>query len=280
MQTKGVYKVVIAVSNFDHARQLRSLGTEWIEDRNALRLITMSGAQVEFVLDVNSGLKEVHWSADFDKTFVDSGVKHVFSTSYSFKEVIALEEPTNSYSRKMRVNREVNTTPSAPVGISHIAIFSANYLETVELFKSIGFIVSDSIKGRCVFLRSKEENTHHQILVSNSAEKKGLHHLSFAMKDIYAVFSKGIELESLGWKTLLGPGRHAISSSTHWYFETDAGSFEITSDEDYVDSRWVAREFDPATSIVYEWVIEGGIDPNTRRQKGAAATKFVEQRMK
>jgi hypothetical protein len=129
-------------------------------------------------------------------------------------------------------------------------------------------------------MRSKEENPHHQILLVQSADKVGLQHAALAVADIYTVFTKGINMADNGWSTLLGPGRHVISSSTHWYFQTDLGAFEFTCDEDYLTGEWQPTVYDPNTSIAYEWAIEGGIDSSTRRQKNVqSVTKSINDRM-
>ena len=80
-----------------------------------------------------------------------------------------------------------------------------------------------------------------------------------------------------GWETQLGPGRHPISSAYFWYFRNPAGGLiEYYADEDELTADWQPREFEPGPTVFAEWAIDGGIDGNTRRQKGREAEgKFL-----
>ena len=83
-----------------------------------------------------------------------------------------------------------------------------------------------------------------------------------------------------GWQTQLGPGRHPISSAMFWYFQSPAGALvEYYTDEDELTPAWQPRDFTPGPTVFAEWAIDGGLDGNTRRQKGMeAGGKFLTDR--
>ena len=187
---------------------------------------------------------------------------------------------TNTANSPNRVDRRVYTNPvEQPVRLAHIALWVSDLTRALDFYLGIGFELSDSIRGRCHFMRLGGTGPHHDLLLvqSTSPTQKGMHHLSFEMPDYYSVFTKGIYLSEKGWKTQLGPGRHPISSATFWYFETPLGPIEVTADSDFLTRDWIPQVFEPSVETATEWAIVGGIDPVTRRQQGAVAHTFIEQ---
>jgi hypothetical protein len=71
-----------------------------------------------------------------------------------------------------------------------------------------------------------------------------------------------------------------VSSAYFWYFKNPAGGLiEYYADEDQLDADWQPREFEPGPTVFAEWAIDGGMDGNTRRQKGAGPSgKFLTDR--
>lgn len=281
MEVLGIHKLVFGVQSLADTDCLSDIGLSKISD-NIYR--TLNGSTVECRLG-KPGLLEVVWAVtgiSETSEFTDNQIKHVFDPKFQFTKVEDTSVKTNSFSQKNRINQQVPIVDETNVcGIAHIALYSSNIEETISNFSKVGFIVSDSIKNRSVFLRSKGENPHHQLLVMYSPEKTGFQHVAFNAKDMYNVVTKGLSLSSKGYKTVLGPGRHVISSSMTWYFETMLGLFEVTSDEDYLTTDWTPTEYDPEVSIIYEWAIENGLNHVTRRQKETIdVTKFIEQKLK
>lgn len=283
MITTGIYKLIFGHPDPKKCTFFKDAGMRLDMVDETCVWSTINGSSIDVVKSDTIGLVRVEWLSDTDYEFVDpNSVKHVFRSDVKFVEVPNSSTKTNTYNYKVRINKQIEILDTTtPCAIAHVAIFTSDLTKSRELFERAGFVVSDSIEGKCVFMRSKENNPHHQLLLAYSAEKQGLQHAALAVNDIYTVFTKGLNMASNGWTTLLGPGRHVISSSTHWYFNTELGAFELTADEDYLTNEWQPTVYDPIDSVVYEWAIEGGLDPCTRRQTGVELqAKFIDQRMK
>jgi hypothetical protein len=64
-----------------------------------------------------------------------------------------------------------------------------------------------------------------------------------------------------GWKTMLGPGRHPISSCYFWYLLNPCGGgAEYDFDSDVVDEHWVGGEFEQTPDVFAEWSLAGGME--------------------
>lgn len=281
MITHGIYKIKFGSASPGQHTFFCDAGLKLSVINNSYIWTAANGSSIEIVQSQDPGLIEVQWaSSQGNADFLDvNGVLHTFRSDVALAEVLDQDTETNTFAHKHRINQQVSTHDlTVPCAIAHVAVFTPDINASCELFKKIGFVVSDSVAGKAIFMRSKSNNPHHQILLAQSLDKTGLHHAALAVNDIYSVVTKGLHMASQGWKTVLGPGRHVISSSTHWYFDTDLGSFELSADEDYLTSEWTPTEYDPATLVAYEWAIEGGLDPVSRRQVGATQlTKTIHQ---
>jgi hypothetical protein len=81
------------------------------------------------------------------------------------------------------------------------------------------------------------------------------------MANIHELFGGGLNMTRKGWKTMLGPGRHPISSCYFWYFLNPCGGgAEYDFDSDIVDNDWVAGEFDQTADAFAEWSLAGGME--------------------
>lgn len=279
MEVLGIHTLVFGKTDMSDRTILSDMGITCQGNTYTL----LNGSTVRFN-EYGSGLLEIHWAVTGKEksSFVDNGITHVFDPSLKFTEVNVTPTETNSYLSKQRINKQVPIDDVTSVcGIAHIAVYSLDLQATVDKFLKNGFVITDSIKNKSVFLRSKQENPHHQILVMKSTEKQGFQHIALNVKDVYSVITKGLTISSRGHKTVLGPGRHVISSSTTWYFNTALGAIELAADEDYVTGDWEPTEYDPVDSLIYEWAIEGGLDPSSRRQTGVELqAKFIDERLK
>lgn len=279
MKVLGIHKLVFGLVDLEARTILADMGMTHIDNVYTM----LNGSSFEFT-DSGHGLLEVHWatSGGTRTSFEDNGIKHVFDPALVFTDVVVTTTQTNTFNEKNRINRQVSVQDDSNVcGVGHIAIYSLDYQATIAKFKQHGFLITDEIENKSVFLRSKQENPHHQILVMKSTDKTGFQHIALNVKDVYNVITKGLNLASKGYKTVLGPGRHVISSSTTWYFNTQLGLLELSADEDYVTSEWEPKTYDPQSSLIYEWAIEDGLDPITRRQQETkVVTTFIEQKLK
>ena len=128
----------------------------------------------------------------------------------------------------------------------------------------LNFRVSDSYPGRGYFLRGAAANNHHNLFLLNpggKGEKFGFHHLAFEMANIHELFGGGLNMTRKGWKTMLGPGRHPISSWYFWYFLNPCGGgAEYDFDSDMVDNNWIAKEYDQTPEAFAEWCLMAGME--------------------
>ena len=187
----------------------------------------------------------------------------------------------NTWSRKGRIDQASPAYERAqPIEVGHVVFFVKD-VQACERFyvEHFGFAASDRYPERGAFLRTAPGGGHHDIFLLQRPDKyAGLNHVAFTVRDIHEVFGGGMHISRCGWDTQLGPGRHPVSSAYFWYFKNPAGALvEYYADEDQLTADWQPREFEPGPTVFAEWAIDGGIDGNTRRQKGAGGAdgKFL-----
>jgi len=143
-----------------------------------------------------------------------------------------------------------------PIEISHIVLETDDIESSEKFYKNLGFIVSDRLVGRGVFLRDSIIGGHHDIFLIQS-DKNRLHHIAFAVKDIYELFSGGKIMESKGWKTAKGPGLHRVSSAFFWYFYSPLEfMIEYTVNEDRLTEDWIPREISARPDLSTESFVQ------------------------
>ena len=187
----------------------------------------------------------------------------------------------NTWDRKGRINQASPAYERAqPIEVGHVVFFVKD-VQACERFyvENFGFAASDRYPERGAFLRTALDGGHHDIFLLQRPDKHaGLNHVAFTVRDIHEVFGGGMHISRCGWDTQLGPGRHPVSSAYFWYFKNPAGGLiEYYADEDQLTADWQPREFEPGPTVFAEWAIDGGLDGNTRRQKGVGAAdgKFL-----
>ena len=187
----------------------------------------------------------------------------------------------NTWDRKGRINQASPAYERAqPIEVGHVVFFVKD-VQACERFyvENFGFAASDRYPERGAFLRTAPDGGHHDIFLLQRPDKHaGLNHVAFTVRDIHEVFGGGMHISRCGWDTQLGPGRHPVSSAYFWYFKNPAGALvEYYADEDQLTADWEPREFEPGPTVFAEWAIDGGLDGNTRRQKGVGGAdgKFL-----
>lgn len=177
-------------------------------------------------------------------------------------KVVAPELEFNVPGRPARVNRRGKKYDSAkPMEMSHI-VFMVNDLEAQRQFYAdrLGFVITDGYPGRGHFLRGADARNHHNLFFLNPANKTGFHHLAFEVSDIHEIFGGGLNMTRKGWQTMLGPGRHPISSCYFWYFHNPCGgAAEYDFDSDVIDENWKAGEFESSPEMFAEWCLAEGM---------------------
>ena len=197
------------------------------------------------------------------------------------REVQMQSAEYNTWDRKGRINQASPAYERAqPIEVGHVVFFVKD-VQACERFyvENFGFAASDRYPERGAFLRTAPDGGHHDIFLLQRPDKHaGLNHVAFTVRDIHEVFGGGMHISRCGWDTQLGPGRHPVSSAYFWYFKNPAGALvEYYADEDQLTADWQPREFEPGPAVFAEWAIDGGLDGNTRRQKGVGAAdgKFL-----
>ncbi|MFH7765085.1 VOC family protein [Acinetobacter sp. BSP-28] len=163
----------------------------------------------------------------------------------------------NSPSQPKRVNsRAPRYEKAQPYEISHLAIGVDHAGEAVKFYLDrLGFFVSDRYADRGVFIRCAAEGNHHHLFFMNGkAPGTRFNHLAFKVRDIHEVIFGGQHIDSQGWQTFAGPGRHRVSSACFWYFLTPfGGAWEYAADEDIVTEDWESTDFAAEAHIFTEW---------------------------
>jgi catechol 2,3-dioxygenase-like lactoylglutathione lyase family enzyme len=176
----------------------------------------------------------------------------------------------NAPGQPSRINRRAPAYKVAkPREISHIAIGVDDASAAARFYiERLGFIISDRYADRGLFMRCSPSGNHHHVFFMNArVPGTRFNHLAFKVRDIHEVIGGGQHLDSLGWKTFAGPGRHTISSACFWYFQTPfGGAWEYAADEDVVTEEWEAQDFAAIAHIFSEWTF--GLEKSDGTLKG------------
>ena len=152
-----------------------------------------------------------------------------------------------------------------PMEMTHVVYMVPDTeIEVAFYVGRLGFKTSDSYPGRGYFLRGGASNNHHNLFLLNpggKGERFGFHHLAFEMANIHQLFGGGLNMTRQGWKTMLGPGRHPISSCYFWYFLNPCGGgAQYDFDSDFVDDEWTPGEFEQTPDVFAEWSLAAGME--------------------
>lgn len=179
------------------------------------------------------------------------------------KPVQGPEQEVNVPGRATRINRRgVKFDRATPLEISHI-VYMTDDLENHKEFyvDRLGFKLTDAYPGRGYFSRASASHHHHNLfLLDPGIGKKGFHHLAFEVGTIHELFGGGNNMTREGWDTMIGPGRHPISSCYFWYFKNPCGgAAEYDFDSDVVDDDWVANDWESTPENFAEWCLAEGM---------------------
>jgi catechol 2,3-dioxygenase-like lactoylglutathione lyase family enzyme len=168
--------------------------------------------------------------------------------------------------RTERLNRRAKFYTSArPLEMSHVvSMVTDAEVERAFYVNRLGFLVTDGYPGRGYFLRGGASHNHHNLFLLNpggEGKRLGFHHVAFELANIHELFGGGLNMTRKRWKTMLGPGRHPISSCYFWYFlNPGGGGAEYDFDSDVVDENWVAAEFQQTPEAFAEWCLAAGME--------------------
>lgn len=182
------------------------------------------------------------------------------------RAVSAPDPQFNVPGRTGRLNvRGARYASARPLEMTHVVYMVPDTGVEVDFYAGrLGFRISDAYPGRGYFLRGGASNNHHNLFLLNpggTGDKFGFHHLAFEVANIHELFGGGLNMTRKGWKTMLGPGRHPISSCYFWYFLNPCGGgAEYDFDSDVVDDDWVAGEFEQTPETFAEWCLAAGME--------------------
>lgn len=196
-----------------------------------------------------------------------------------------LPEPTEQYNAVRKAGRRGRRATlyekAQPQMMSHVVFFAPRFKESQEFYtQRLGFQVTDSYPGRSMFFRAPGAVEHHNLFLLHLGDKIGFHHVAFEMRSIHEVFGGGLHMTDQGWETLMGPGRHPVSSAYFWYFVNPAGgAAEYDWDSDVITEDWEAREWPTANTTFAEWLVPDGVkrfqgfQPKNKMQAAPAEKK-------
>lgn len=193
------------------------------------------------------------------------GIGIAFRTSRC-EDVLAPEPKFNMPGRTGRLNERGKIYPSAkPLELTHVVFMVPDTRREIDFYVDrLGFRISDAYPGRGYFLRGGVSKCHHNLFLLNpggAGDKFGFHHLAFEVANIHELFGGGLNMTRKGWKTMLGPGRHPISSCYFWYFlNPGGGGAEYDFDSDIVDEHWRGGEFEQTPEAFAEWCLATGME--------------------
>ena len=181
-------------------------------------------------------------------------------------DVTAPEPQFNMPGRTRRLNARGKLYASAtPLEMSHVVFMVPDTEVEIDFYVNrLGFRISDCYPGRGYFLRGGAAKYHHNLFLLNpggTGDKFGFHHLAFEVANVHELFGGGLNMTRKGWSTMLGPGRHPISSCYFWYFLNPCGGgAEYDFDSDIVDENWVGGEFEQTPEVFAEWCLAVGME--------------------
>ncbi len=212
-------------------------------------------------------------SRDRDVSIDDDGTVHTrdpLGISVAFRvsrciEVAAPDPQFNMPGRHGRINARGKIYECAkPLEMTHVVYMIPDTKQELDFYvERLGFKISDAYPGRGYFLRGGDSYNHHNLFLLNpggTGEKFGFHHLAFEVANIHELFGGGLNMTRKGWTTMLGPGRHPISSCYFWYFLNPCGGgAEYDFDSDIVDENWIGEEFEQSPEAFAEWCLAAGM---------------------
>jgi catechol 2,3-dioxygenase-like lactoylglutathione lyase family enzyme len=180
-------------------------------------------------------------------------------------DVTAPEPQFNMPGRTGRLNARGKMYDSAkPLELTHVVYMVPDTAKQIAFYVDrLGFRISDCYPEKGYFLRGGAGKYHHNLFLLNpegKGEKFGFHHIAFEVANVHELFGGGLHMTRRGWSTMLGPGRHPISSCYFWYFLNPCGGgAEYDFDSDIVDESWVGEEFEQTPEVFAEWCLAEGM---------------------
>jgi catechol-2,3-dioxygenase len=173
---------------------------------------------------------------------------------------------TNFVGARQRISEPaIHYARAEPTRIGHV-VFEVSGPEALRAGEEfyldcLKFSVSDHYADRGLFSRCAEESDHHNVaLLTTRHQRTQFEHVAFEVRDVHEVFGGGVHFAEHGWDTVVGPGRHKVSSAYFWYFDNPCGGqVEYFSDTDFLDATWKPRKLPPTPDSIAEWALFEGV---------------------
>jgi catechol 2,3-dioxygenase-like lactoylglutathione lyase family enzyme len=218
-------------------------------------------ADLELIAAALADLPSLRREADFVRATDPSG----YALAFTLARRRPLPDPVDEYNAvrqsRRRGRRALIYDRAQPQTMSHVVFFAPRFDETLRFYtERLGFHVMDSYPGRSIFLRAPGAIEHHNLFLLHDGDRVGFHHVAFEVRSIHEVFGGGLHMGDQGWRTLMGPGRHPVSSAYFWYFVNPCGgAAEYDWDSDVVSEDWQAREWPTLNTTFAEWLVTDGV---------------------
>ena len=126
--------------------------------------------------------------------------------------------------------------------MSHIVYVTDDIEPHKEFYVDrLGFKLTDAYPGRGYFTRGAAAHNHHNLFLLNPGHGKLIS--SSPSRSARSTNCSAAAIHDEGWDTMIGPGRHPISSCYFWYFKNPCGgAAEYDFDSDVVDDNWEYKE--------------------------------------
>lgn len=258
-------------------------------EKTAIVISPKDAAELPKPVEAGSSMRQVTWGVESERDLMEiasaledvpslevtnGAIRVVDPNGYPIafrvtrRRSVRRELPGYNHARQGgRVNRRSDYHKQArPEMISHVVYFAPNYDAAIDFYRGrLQFRLSDQYPGDSIFLRANGANQHHNLFLIKGPGQLGFHHVAFELGSIHEVIGGGLAMVERGWQTLIGPGRHAVSSAYFWYFKTPCGgAAEYDWDSDYLTDDWEPRDWPKSHATFAEWLLPGGI----RRFKG------------
>ncbi|BFM09203.1 VOC family protein [Halioxenophilus aromaticivorans] len=159
-----------------------------------------------------------------------------------------INAPGTSVQRSINEIGVVNGAQPKPRSLSHAVYFVPDAEKAEAFFRDrLGFVTTDRFTKVGPFMRPAGSTDHHTVFfIQTPPHMQGCEHFTFHMGGPTEVMQAGSNLESKGYESFWGPGRHIFGSNWFWYFKSPFGcNMEYDADMDLHDDTWQAREAMP-----------------------------------
>jgi catechol 2,3-dioxygenase-like lactoylglutathione lyase family enzyme len=217
-----------------------------VEEGSTVREIIWGVEDEQDIRDLGDAL-----AADREVTFGDDRVLRTHDES-GFAIGLRVRDPQEPEIR----HRGMNATGSVnrwneplsrygrafPIRICHVALHIPleGWERAVAFYTDrLRFRVTDQLLDMGTFMQAQDDIDQHTLLLGHRADRKGVNHLAYEVKNFDEVVEGGNHMVASGWKEARRLGRHTIGSNVFRFFHAPCGGrVEYAADMDRVDDSY------------------------------------------